>query len=175
MDYYTRTTFEMQTSALGAQSAVAGGGRYDGLVEALGGPATPAIGFAVGFDRLAEIVARTPAGSAVPSVPDLFIAALGTPAQQKAFMLALGPGGQRGIRSEMDFADRSLKSQMKRADRLGAQAGAHPGRRAELKKGLAVAASTWPPRSRRTSPWTCIVETLIGRCEGHKSPGRQHK
>jgi histidyl-tRNA synthetase len=56
LDYYTRTAFEIQTGALGAQSAVAGGGRYDGLVESLGGPHIPAIGFAIGFDRLAEIV-----------------------------------------------------------------------------------------------------------------------
>ena len=56
LDYYTRTTFEIQTGALGAQSAVAGGGRYDGLVRMLDGPDTPAIGFAIGFDRLAEIV-----------------------------------------------------------------------------------------------------------------------
>ena len=61
LDYYTRTTFEIQTGALGAQSAVAGGGRYDGLVQTLGGPDTPAIGFAIGFDRLAEIVGLNPA------------------------------------------------------------------------------------------------------------------
>lgn len=134
LDYYTRTTFEMQTSALGAQSAVAGGGRYDGLVEALGGPATPAIGFAVGFDRLAEILTRT-RPPVQPGV-DLFIAALGDPAQQKAFMWlsALAAGG---LRTEMDFAGRSLKSQMKRADRLGAARVLIVGD-AELEKGQAV-------------------------------------
>ncbi len=62
LDYYTRTTFEIQTGALGAQSAVAGGGRYDGLVKMLGGPDTPATGFAIGFDRLAEIVDQQQAG-----------------------------------------------------------------------------------------------------------------
>ncbi len=61
LDYYTRATFEIQTRSLGAQSAVAGGGRYDALVQLLGGPDTPATGFAIGFDRLAEIVQRNQA------------------------------------------------------------------------------------------------------------------
>jgi histidyl-tRNA synthetase len=161
LDYYTRTTFEMQTSALGAQSAVAGGGRYDGLVEALGGPSTPAIGFAVGFDRLAEIVART-RPAAPPSV-DLFIAALGTPAQQKAFMW-LSALAANGIRSEMDFADRSLKSQMKRADRLGARRVLILGDE-ELKKGLAVLRHM-ATKEQEDVALDGIVETLIGRLKG---------
>jgi len=117
LDYYTRTTFEIQTTALGAQSAVAGGGRYDGLVEALGGPATPAIGFAIGFDRLAEIVAQT--RTLENPGPSLFIAALGPAAQEKAFHWIMGLGAA-GIPAEMDYGDRSLKAQMKRAHRLGA-------------------------------------------------------
>jgi histidyl-tRNA synthetase len=117
LDYYTRTAFELQTSALGAQSAVAGGGRYDGLVKALGGPDTPAIGFAIGFDRLAEIVGQLQ--QTVAPGPRLFIAALGPEAQEKAFawLSALGAGGTS---VEMDYADRSLKAQMKCADRLAA-------------------------------------------------------
>jgi histidyl-tRNA synthetase len=117
LDYYTRTAFELQTSALGAQSAVAGGGRYDGLVKALGGPDTPAIGFAIGFDRLAEIVGQL--RQTVAPGPRLFIAALGPEAQEKAFawLSALGAGGTS---VEMDYADRSLKAQMKCADRLAA-------------------------------------------------------
>jgi histidyl-tRNA synthetase len=117
LDYYTRTAFEMQTGALGAQSAVAGGGRYDGLVEALGGPPTPAIGFAIGFDRLAEIVGRLQQ-QAPPGIA-LFIAALGPAAQEKAFGW-LARLGEQGLSVEMDFADRSLKAQMKRADRQNA-------------------------------------------------------
>ena len=118
LDYYTRTAFEIQTSLLGAQSAIAGGGRYDGLVHALGGPDTPAIGFAFGLDRLVEVVAQYQTIS--PTEPDLFIAALGSESQQKAFdwMCELG---QNGYRVEMDFDGRSLKSQMKQADRLGAR------------------------------------------------------
>jgi histidyl-tRNA synthetase len=117
LDYYTRTAFEVQTSALGAQSAVAGGGRYDGLVEALGGPSIPAIGFAIGFDRLVEIVGQLEKSAA--KTPHLYIAALGAAAQEKAFQW-LSALGKAGVSTEMDYADRSLKSQMKRANRLGA-------------------------------------------------------
>ena len=115
LDYYTRTTFEIQTGALGAQSAVAGGGRYDNLVKMLGGPALPATGFAIGFDRLAEIVGQQSAERSAS--PALFIAALGEESQKLAFewicRLKIS-----GIRAEMDFENRSLKSQMKRADKL---------------------------------------------------------
>ncbi len=117
LDYYTRTAFEIQTSALGAQSAVAGGGRYDGLVKALGGPDIPAIGFAIGFDRLAEIVGQLQMNQATG--PSLFLAALGPEAQEKAFGW-LSLLGAQGLSVEMDYADRSLKAQMKRADRLNA-------------------------------------------------------
>lgn len=117
LDYYTRTTFEMQTGSLGAQSAVAGGGRYDGLVKALGGPQIPATGFAIGFDRLAEIVAQ--ADKRYAREPDLYVAALGEQALPVAFEW-ISRLSEAGIRAEMDFAGRSLKSQMKRADRFGA-------------------------------------------------------
>jgi len=117
LDYYTRTTFEIQTGSLGAQSAVAGGGRYDGLVNALGGPHTPAIGFAIGFDRLAEITELD--RNDFIKTPDIYLAALGEKSLSLAFewksALCLG-----GIKTEMDFGGKSLKSQMKRADRLGA-------------------------------------------------------
>jgi histidyl-tRNA synthetase len=117
LDYYTRTTFEMQTGSLGAQSAVAGGGRYDGLVKMLGGPDMPATGFAIGLDRLAEIVGRQQAAP-LPA-PELFVAALGDRAQSRVFTW-ISRWSIRGLRAEMDFGDRSLKSQMKRADKLGA-------------------------------------------------------
>jgi len=117
LDYYVRTTFEIQTGSLGAQSAVAGGGRYDGLVQLLGGPELPGTGFAIGLDRLAEIVAaQHPAPTRTPQV---FIAALGEKAQNQGF-LWLMEFCTRGVPAEMDFADRSLKSQMKRADKMGA-------------------------------------------------------
>jgi histidyl-tRNA synthetase len=95
LDYYTRTTFELQTDALGAQSAVAGGGRYDGLVEALGGPPTPAIGFAIGFDRLVEVVGQ--GRTIAPQGLDVFIAALGGKRPAKGIRMAFGPWPCRGL------------------------------------------------------------------------------
>jgi histidyl-tRNA synthetase len=117
LDYYTRTAFEIQTTSLGAQSAVAGGGRYDNLVRELGGPDIPATGFAIGFDRLAELVALI-APEPIQQ-PDLFVAALGAKSQTLAFEW-ICKLGLNGIRVEMDLSDKSLKSQMKRANRLGA-------------------------------------------------------
>ncbi len=117
LDYYARTTFEIQTGSLGAQSAVAGGGRYDGLVKELGGPQIPATGFAIGFDRLAEISGLKSADNY--RKPDVFVAALGEKSQSLAFEW-ICQLGLTGINAEMDFSDKSLKSQMKRADRLGA-------------------------------------------------------
>jgi histidyl-tRNA synthetase len=134
LDYYTRTAFEIQTSSLGAQSAVAGGGRYDNLVKELGGPDIPATGFAIGFDRLAELV-----GLNAPDLikkPDVFLAALGSKSQTLAFewMCALG---RDGLMAEMDLGNKSLKSQMKRADRLGAANVLIVGDN-ELKEGTAI-------------------------------------
>jgi len=117
LDYYSRTTFEIQTGALGAQSAIAGGGRYDGLMQTLDGPPTPATGFAIGLDRLAEIAAQSQA--AETRRPQLYIAALGTAAQARAFEW-IAAWGAAGVYVETDFTGRGLKAQMKRADRLGA-------------------------------------------------------
>jgi histidyl-tRNA synthetase len=115
LDYYTKTAFEVTTESLGAQNAIAGGGRYDGLVRDLGGPDIPGIGFAVGFERL---VAMLPAEAAsFHQNPDLFIAALGPDAQKYAFPLC-NRLRMKGIYTEMDYLGKSLKSQMKRADKL---------------------------------------------------------
>lgn len=117
LDYYTRTAFEIQTGSLGAQSAVAGGGRYDGLVQALGGPDTPAVGFAVGFDRLAAIMEHK--GEDFFRHPDVFVAALGEKCRDLAFGWVCAFADE-GILAEMGFENKGLKSQMKRANRLGA-------------------------------------------------------
>ncbi|MBS3759822.1 MAG: histidine--tRNA ligase [Desulfobacterales bacterium] len=117
LDYYTRTAFEIQTRELGAQNAVAGGGRYDTLVEALGGPSQPAVGFAVGLDRLVDLALTKTRASEL--TPDIFIAAMGEAAQEKAFEWSCELG-REGIKTEIDFSDRSLKALMKRANRLGA-------------------------------------------------------
>ncbi len=118
LDYYTRTTFEMLTGSLGAQSAVAGGGRYDGLISLLGGPQIPAIGFAIGFDRLAEIAGIRDSG--LEKGPFVFIAALGEKCQETAFLWNT-QFCREGIRAEMDMAGKSLKSQMKKAGRMNAE------------------------------------------------------
>ncbi|HNS53546.1 MAG TPA: histidine--tRNA ligase [Syntrophales bacterium] len=115
LDYYTKTAFEVTTGALGAQNAIAGGGRYDRLVEDLGGPESPGIGFAVGLERLVA-VAPIP-DEKVIAAPDLFIAALGKEAQDHAFVLC-NRLRMKGVLVETDYGARSLKSQMKRSDRL---------------------------------------------------------
>jgi histidyl-tRNA synthetase len=118
LDYYTRTAWEIKTTTLGAQSAVAGGGRYDGLVQELGGPATPAIGFAIGFDRLVEVMSQLEIDSP-KSALDLFIIALGPEALEQAYHWSCELN-QHGIRTEVDFRGKSLKSLMKRANKLNA-------------------------------------------------------
>ncbi len=118
LDYYTRTTFEILTGSLGAQNAVAGGGRYDSLVKVLGGPDQPAAGFAIGLDRFVEITGLKAKDFA--QKPDIFIAALGEKSMSMAFDWSCA-FGLEGIIAELDFAGKSLKSQMKRADRLGAK------------------------------------------------------
>jgi histidyl-tRNA synthetase len=114
LDYYTKTAFEVKSNVLGAQNAVAGGGRYNNLVSSLGGPEVAGIGFAVGFERL---IACLPEDGKNKFKTDLFIATLGEQAQKFAFTLT-NELRRAGIVAEMDYADKSLKSQLKRADKL---------------------------------------------------------
>lgn len=116
LDYYTRTTFEMVTGLLGAQSAVAAGGRYDGLISQLGGPAIPGIGFAMGLERVALLLGSRE----FVTLPDLFIATMGGGERDAAFRLMDGLL-KSGVRVEMDYEGKSLKSQMRRADKLKAR------------------------------------------------------
>jgi histidyl-tRNA synthetase len=117
LDYYTRTTFEMVTNSLGAQNAVAAGGRYDGLIQEIGGPDQPGIGFAMGLERLVLLKGQ----ASIPLLrPELFIAALGQEAGDWGFLLATRLQ-RRGIAVELDYAGKSLKSQMRRADKLQAR------------------------------------------------------
>jgi len=117
LDYYTRTVFEFTSDALGAQSGVGGGGRYDLLVEELGGPATPAIGWAAGIER---ILLAAGEGKGGPTGPDLFVARAPGADARTAFGLAQRLR-DRGIAVEMEQAGRSLKGQLKHADRSGAR------------------------------------------------------
>ena len=163
LDYYTRATFEIQTGSLGAQSAVAGGGRYDGLVKLLGGPDTPATGFAIGFDRLAEIVQMV--GGDLQRRPDGYIAAMGEPSQALAFdwVCALG---RQGIYIEMDHQGRSLKSQMKRADRLEAPFVLMLGEN-ELESGAAVLRDM-ATKEQTVIPFDQLIQAVIERSRQNK-------
>ena len=116
LDYSPRTAFEVVAAGLGAQDAVAGGGRYNGLSQELGGPELPAIGFAIGQDRLLEVL---PQDLGQDKDNKIFLAALGNPARERAFALLRELRG-RGLAGEMDFEVRSLKAQMSLADRMGA-------------------------------------------------------
>ena len=118
LDYYTRTVFEITTDKLGSQNAVAAGGRYDGLVKELGGPDTAAVGFAMGIERIVLLQEQALPEGFKKDV-DVFIAHLGDQAREAAFPLAFNLR-KNGVSVEMEYGSKSLKSQMKRADKLGA-------------------------------------------------------
>ena len=116
LDYYTRTIFSFVCGGLGAQSEVAGGGRYDGLVEQLGGPPTPAIGWAAGIERILLAVAERPPASS----RDVFVA-VAAPEQRPRALAIASQLREAGLAAETDLADRSLKGQIRQADRVGAR------------------------------------------------------
>ena len=119
LDYYTRTVFEFIADGIGAQSTVCGGGRYDGLVESLGGPALPGIGFAMGITRLILSMRAAGTADAPVATPKLYIAPLG----KKASVLAMATCERlrrAGVYCECDLMERSLKAQMKYAAKIGA-------------------------------------------------------
>jgi histidyl-tRNA synthetase len=122
LDYYTRTVFEIQVDAgLGSQNAIGGGGRYDRLMEQYGGPATPGLGFALGFER--TLLALEAAGAEVPVPPraDVYVAVVDDSTRDAAFVVLAGLR-DAGVAAEADHQARSLKAQFKQADRLGASA-----------------------------------------------------
>jgi histidyl-tRNA synthetase len=112
LDYYTRTVFEVESERLGAQAALGGGGRYDGLIEELGGPPTPGVGWAVGVERILLAAGAAEQDHGI----DVFVAGTG----RDAFVL-VGQLRSSGLRAQMEQAGRSLKGQLKQADRLGAR------------------------------------------------------
>lgn len=114
LDYYQRTTFEVVSGDLGAQSAVAGGGRYDGLVKTLGGPDQPGMGFAMGMERLMLLLPEL-----APSGPGLMVAALGEAAYEAMFPLVIKLRA-KGFEVDMPSPGRSLKALMRRADKIKA-------------------------------------------------------
>jgi histidyl-tRNA synthetase len=120
LDYYSRTVFEWVTDALGSQGAVCSGGRYDGLVEKLGGRPTPAIGWAMGIERFVALYEAC-GGEPPGTVPDVYLVAVGAGTQARAFGLAEELRDEvAGIRVELNLGGGSFKSQMKRADKSGA-------------------------------------------------------
>jgi histidyl-tRNA synthetase len=119
LDYYTRTVFEWTTDRLGAQSAVCAGGRYDGLVEQLGGKSTPAAGFAIGLERLAELLALQ-GGAPQAARPHAYLVLLGAEAELQGPRLAERLR-DAGLRIECNCGGGGLKAQLKRADRSGAR------------------------------------------------------
>jgi histidyl-tRNA synthetase len=116
LDYYVRTTFEVTSTQLGAQSSVLGGGRYDGLVKSLGGPEVAGVGFAVGLERLALVAPPRQTGARC----DVFLMPLSEAALDRALRLQRDLR-QAGLRAMLDPEGRSFKSRMKQADRLGAR------------------------------------------------------
>ncbi|MCX8032847.1 MAG: histidine--tRNA ligase [Thermoleophilia bacterium] len=120
MDYYTRTTFEFQSRNLGAQSGVGGGGRYDHLVESIGGPPVPGVGFGTGVERL--ILALTRSGVPAPPGPalDVYLVAMTEGARSAVFALA-HELRLRGVSADLDYMGRTGKGQMKQAGKSGAR------------------------------------------------------
>jgi histidyl-tRNA synthetase len=119
LDYYSHTAFEITSSKLGAQSTVCGGGRYDGLVEQLGGTPTPAIGWALGVERLVLLLQVHAVSFATAPAPDLYVVNRGEAAEAAALVLARGLRLQ-GLQVELDAGGAAFGNQFKRADRSGA-------------------------------------------------------
>ncbi len=117
LDYYTRTVFEFESAALGAQRGVGGGGRYDGLMAQLGGPDTPACGWAAGVERILLAAGDPPPE---PPVVDLYVGYAEPARRAVAFALAR-TARRAGLHAELELAGRTLKGQLKHADRLGAR------------------------------------------------------
>jgi histidyl-tRNA synthetase len=120
LDYYTKTTFEIISKSLGAQNAVCGGGRYDTLVQEMGGKETPAIGFAIGLDRLVLVLEDQKISVPQGQRLQVYIVTLGDAARQKGFEF-LKNLRNMGMKADMDYQGRSLNSQLKTADGLKAQ------------------------------------------------------
>ncbi len=165
LDYYVRTAFEFVSTSLGAQNAILGGGRYDGLSEALGGRPLPGVGFAMGIERLLSLLQ----GDASAPAPVVFIAILGSQARKPA--LALQRDLRRAeIRTELEYQPKSLKRQMKKAGKLGVSYVVILGED-ELKK-KTVVLRDMTESTQQDVPLDQLVRTLISLERGHPArPG----
>ncbi|HHT02324.1 MAG TPA: histidine--tRNA ligase [Firmicutes bacterium] len=136
IDYYTKTVFEIISQDLGAQDTVCGGGRYDGLFAAFGGPPTPATGFGMGLERLLAVLEKSDYQFPKPPRLDVFVAPMGPQAMAVAVQL-LQELRQAGLRCDMDYLGRSLRAQMRQADKLDSHFAVLLGEQ-ELEQGVAA-------------------------------------
>lgn len=120
LDYYTRTVFEFVSEDIGAQGTVLGGGRYDGLIEEIGGSHTPAVGFAAGLERLLMLMENTGATFPAEPAPVVYLAGMDDSCREKAFEIAVALR-KAGVACEVDHMARSIKAQFKYADKLKAK------------------------------------------------------
>ncbi|MBR2024127.1 MAG: histidine--tRNA ligase [Clostridia bacterium] len=120
LDYYTRTVFEFVSTSIGAQGTVCAGGRYDGLIEELGGNSMPAVGFAAGIERLLIVMEQSGVEIPNPDKPTVYLAGMDEQSRNKAFTLATALR-QKGVLAEIDHMSRSIKAQFKYADKIGAK------------------------------------------------------
>jgi histidyl-tRNA synthetase len=136
LDYYRKTAFEVLVEDIGAQSAICGGGRYDGLVQEVGGPQTPGIGFAMGIERVLAALNISGGAPEVETKDYLMLVALGEKAQSEGFAI-VSRLRKKGLPVSIDLLGRSLKAQLKAADRTKAKYAAILGQE-ELEKGIII-------------------------------------
>ncbi|WP_418792263.1 histidine--tRNA ligase [Phosphitispora sp. TUW77] len=158
LDYYTNTAFEIMASDIGAQSSIGGGGRYDGLTEEIGGPAAPGIGFALGIERIIAAMERQGLDFPVEGQLDVYIASLGEKAKQEAFKLVYTLR-RAGIAAEIDLMGRSLKAQMKFANRFETSFTLIMGEE-EIERDIAVVRDMFSGEQQEV-PLTGVVEYLL--------------
>jgi histidyl-tRNA synthetase len=150
LDYYTRTTFEFKDEAIGAKDTICGGGRYDGLIEEIGGPPTPGIGFGAGLERLLLSIG---VDRAEPQHVDVFFVCEES-ADRARVLPVLAELRRRGLRADLDYAGRSLKGQVTQANRLGAG------------WTVVVADSKATVREPGRPDWTASLDELVDRLAG---------
>ena len=168
LDYYGHTAFEITSNQLGAQATVCGGGRYDGLVAQLGGPATPAVGWALGMERLVLLLSQVKDGETAAGAPDLYVISRGEVAEVQSLVLT-GLARQAGLAAERDASGSAFGKQFKRADRSGAPWAAVIGD-SEAADGVVVLKDLRGETPERRIPPQILVAELLG-VAGSRSRG----
>ena len=164
LDYYGHTAFEITSNQLGAQATVCGGGRYDGLVARLGGPATPAVGWALGMERLVLLLSQAVAGEPAAGAPDLYVISRGEAAEAQALVLTR-LARQAGLAAERDASGSAFGKQFKRADRSGAPWAAVIGD-SEAADGVALLKDLRGEQPEQQLPVLQLVALLKAACVG---------